>query len=403
YATWWSGAGIEKRGSNVSYVHVNIGADNNGLRTPQLLEAACYAYRLYGDPQDQHLVRRLMRGMSSWHLAMRRSASDTERGLLSRAAYPQSVTDTDRAIAIVYDASRPGIDAEPSSYVHLPDNPLWPDLWVKNTRSKDDMGHEMRAVALLDACDGRFTEAGAQDDLVEMRRLFQEWAQRVERDDFHIATWDADRQLFFPPGTLATYIVQDGIECQAEVAIRLLSRNDPYGSECRNDGLGIIPSDPIGGLTNSTMQIVRTHHEAAVGLALVTGNGATAQQLAVGLARRLEGILDRFEAGEMPDNANPQDFVQLMLESASLGVPLTSREVRWLHARIEQAHAGYDVSRPEWNVRAAPDGDYVLEPGGPGIDFKDLGLPLGACVAPYLNPAGRPILDCDRVRAWARR
>lgn len=403
YATWWSGAGITKRSGAISYVHVAVGADNNGLRTPQILEGACYAYRLYGNPQDQHLVRRLMRGLSSWHLAMRRSADDPERGLLSRAAYPRSVVDTDRAISIVYDAARPGTDAAPSSYIHVPNNPYWPDLWVKNTRSKDDMGHLMRAVALMDACDGHFTEPGAQDDLTEMRRLFQEWGQRVESDDLHIATYDADLNLFFPSGSLATYFTAAGIECQAEISLHLLSRNDPFGASCRNEGLGTI-GDPAPGVTNSSMQIVRTHHESAVGLALVTGNDTLARELEGGLALRIEGILDAFERGEMPDNAHPSDVVQLIVESALLGVPLTSREVSWLHARIEEAHDGYDTSGPEWHVTDASvaDGDYALEPGGPGIDFKDLGLLLGTCVAPYVNPSGRPVLDCDRVRAWTR-
>ena len=96
--------------------------------------------------------------------------------------------------------------------------------------------------------------------------------------------------------------------------------------------------------------------------------------------------------------------MQLFVEAAILGVPLTSREVRWLHARIDEAWSGYDTSGPEWHVRdpGTPDGDYVLEPSGPGIDLKDLGLFLGLCQAQWLNPAGRPVLDCDRVRASAR-
>ena len=94
----------------------------------------------------------------------------------------------------------------------------------------------------------------------------------------------------------------------------------------------------------------------------------------------------------------------LAFHAANLGVPLTSREVRWLHAQLEMAYAGYDTSGPEWHVfePGTADGDYAIEPNGPGIDVKDLGLLLGACAAPYRNATGQPILDCARVGAHGR-
>lgn len=402
YATWWSGVGIEVAGDAITFRHTNDGADNNGLRTPQILEGLCYAYRLWGDAQDQHLVRRLMRGLSSWHRAMRRSATDGERGLLSRAAYPESVRDDARGIDIDYTASRPGVDAEPSLYVHLPDNPDWPDLWVKNRRSKDDMGHLLRAVGLMDACEGAFTEPGAEDDLIELRRLYTEWAQRVEADDFRIATIDPDGSVLLPDLQLATYVLSGGIECHAGIAITALSRFDRGGRTCGTP-TGVT-GDPVMGLNNSALQIVRTHHEAAAAIALATGQSDLAEEMTRGLAARLDMIFDLYDTGAMPDNARPGDVGQLVLESLALGVPLTSREVRWLHAQIAAAEGGLNEADPIWHVfdGTAPDGAYAFEPGLAGIDFKNLALPLADCVAPYRNPSTRPLLDCDVVRAWAR-
>jgi hypothetical protein len=400
YATWWSGVRIVRAGGAVTYVHSDDGADNNGLRTAQLAEGACYAWRLWRDPADRHLARRLIRGMSSWHLAMRRSADDPERGLASRAAYPPDVVDTGRAISIDYSASRPGIDADPSDYIHVPANPYWPDLWVKNTRSKDDIGHMLRAVALLDTCAGDLEDPDAEADLVEMRRLHQEWAQRVERDGYRIATYDADLELFFPPGDLATYYTTAGVECAAGYAIPLLSRFDPLGYRCRSPGLGPVV-DPTTGIPSGAMQILRSHHEAATGLALVTGQDELARELLVGLATRIEGILDAYESGAMPANANPSDVFQLVVESALLGLPLTAREAAFVHARIELAAGSYLATGPEWRVHdpATPDGEYGFDLGGDGIDFKDLGLLLGLCTAQWVDPAAQPVLDCARVRA----
>lgn len=401
YATWWSGAGIQLRAGHVTFAHVDVGAENNGLRTPQLMEGACYAWLLWHDDRDQHLVRRLVRGLSSWRLAMQRDASDPEIGLTSRAAYPESVDDPDRGVHIDYAPNRPGVDGGASYFIHLPDNPTWGDLYVQAQRSKDDMGHIMRGLAALDACEGTLTEPGGEADIVEARRLYQEWAQRVERDDFHIATLDRALNVVVPTSQLATYFVP-AVECHAQIAIRLLSRNDPYGASCPTP-TGISP-DPTMGVSSSALQIVRSHHEAAAALALVTGREDTARTLVEGLATRIESILDALETSGTLDNAHPTDVVQLIVEAATLGVPLTSREVRWVHAQIEMAFTGYDTSGPEWHVfdPGTPDGDYAIEPGGPGIDVKDLGLLLGTCVAPYRNPASRPLLDCARVMAHAR-
>lgn len=403
YATWWSGAGISLRSGHVTFAHVDVGAENNGLRTPQIMEGACYGWLLYHDDREQHFVRQLVRGLSSWRLAMQRSATDPELGLDCRAAYPESVHDVDRDVDIDYAPNRPGVDGGASYFIHIPTNPSWGDLYVQAQRSKDDMGHVMRGVAAMEACDGMLTEAGGQDDLVELRRLYQEWAQRVERDDFHIATLDASLNVVVPDLGLATYYVSPPIECHAEIAIRLLSRNDPFGASCPMP-TGI-SGEPTGGISSSSMQIVRSHHEAAAALALVTGQTATAQTLVAGLAARLDMLMDIVDSGTpLPDNAHPSDIVQLMVEAANFGVPLTSREVRWLHAQLELAYAGYDTSGAEWHVFEAgtADGDYVLEPNGPGIDIKDLGLLLGACVAPYRNPDTRAWLDCARVAAYLR-
>jgi hypothetical protein len=401
YATWWSGAGIHLASGHVTFVHVNVGAENNGLRTPQIMEGACYGWLLFHDDREQHFVRRLVRGLSSWRLAMQRSATDPELGLDSRAAYPVSVHDADRNVDIDYSADRPGIDGGASYFVHLPTNPSWGDLYVQAQRSKDDMGHVMRGVAAIDACDGMLTETGAQADIVQLRLLYQQWAQRVEHDGYRIATFDRNLNVVFPMGDLATYFVPR-IECHAQIAINLLSRNDPFGASCSTP-TGI-SGDPTMGISSSSMQIVRSHHEAAAALALVTGQTATAQTLVQGLATRIEMLMDALAPGTPIPNASPSDVVQLMVEAMNLGVPLTSREVAWLHAQLEIAFAGYDTSGAEWHVFEAgtADGDYALEPNGPGIDVKDLGLWLGACAAPYRNATGQPLLDCARVAAHGR-
>lgn len=397
YATWWSGAGIEKRGSAMTYRHVRAGADNNGLRTGPILEGACFAHALWGEASVEHLVHRLVRGVVSWFLAMERVPMDPERFLLSRAAYPRSVMDTERGVLIDYEPSRPGDDNPATQYVHLPLNPTWGDLWVKNKRSKDDIGHLMRALAQLESCwDGLGgTERG---DVVDMRRRFMGWSRRVEDDGWAIATFDQDLELWHPNESLARFFDVSDVECPAILGIRLLGRGDPGGRDC-GDGVG--PVGEVDGLNSKNLQILRSFHEAAVLMAILFDEPELARAMLAGLASRLDTLMDRYDAGDPPENTTPAHLAELIFHAGNLGVPLTSREVRFAHRQIDVAHGSYlDASRAvHYRLREAPDGDYPLTPPGDGIEFRDLGLPLGSCAARYRNPGSRPLLDCDRLRA----
>ena len=126
FSTWWSGVVVQKAGGKISYVHQNEGADNNGLRTAPLLEAACYAVALWNDSGHELLLRKLMRGHSAWLLSMERDAGESDKPLLSRTFYPESITSTDGGleIHIDYSQNRPGNYNGVSEYVHLPNNPL---------------------------------------------------------------------------------------------------------------------------------------------------------------------------------------------------------------------------------------------------------------------------------------
>jgi hypothetical protein len=146
FGSWWSGVSVIKASGQVTYRHSPDGADNNGLRTAPLLEGACFAQLMWGKSLTAKLVQRMVRGYSSSQLAMRRSAGDTAKPMLARAHYPANVTSNDgsRSIIIDYAADRPGVDGT-SEYVHLPTNPTFGDIWIKNNRSKDDMGHIFRS------------------------------------------------------------------------------------------------------------------------------------------------------------------------------------------------------------------------------------------------------------------
>ena len=170
-------------------------------------------------------------------------------------------------------------------------------------------------------------------------------------------------------------------------------------------GNGIGPLDAvIIGSNDQNGEILRSFHEAAIVQALVHNQVNVAQSFLQGLAIRVEEGIDGYEAGNPPSFLGEKDFADLLMHANNLGVPLTSREVRWLHGAIDDAHASYLSSSNDriLNVfdSSTPDGSYAYQPGGNGLHFRSIALALGACTAQYRNPKGRPVLDCDRVAAF---
>ncbi|NOZ01061.1 MAG: hypothetical protein GXP54_04135 [Deltaproteobacteria bacterium] len=403
YGTWWSGVKVVKQDGKVTFLHREDGSDNNGMRTGPILSAACFAQVLWGDQGD--LVRKLVRGFNSWSLAMDRESVPNDGRLLARAAYPESILSTDDGIQyfIDYSLNRPGKDLDepnpPSIYVHNPDNPQWGDIWVKNKRSKDDIGHMLQAIAFLPACTVD-ADPGFQADLDLLRQRYQAWCRGVEDNDWGIVTVDGDWNEETPPEDLAHYIDAGNAECKSMLAIRLYGRGDPGDLDCGN-GLSLLDEEWL--LKNDFHQINRSYHEAAAAMAFMEGFEDLGDRMLEGLAWRLDTIFDAKEDPDTYDGPHDQDLAELVTMSAAVGLPLTWREVRFLHQRIKEAHDTYlsGGSLPAYRVfdKDVPDGEYPYNPGGGGFFWRYLGTVLGTCASPYRNPTSRPVLDCDMVRA----
>ncbi|MEA2751221.1 MAG: hypothetical protein QOI41_5364 [Myxococcales bacterium] len=405
YGTWWSGVTVTKQAGVVTYQHLAGGADNNGLRTAPYLEGACYAHLLWGQPLTAQLVRKMARGYSSWALAMKRNATDTAKTMLARAQYPTSVASSEggRSLFIDYSLNRPGIDNPATEYVHLATNPTFGDVWIKNKRSKDDMGQVFRSIVQIQACAPRLDAAG-QADLAETKSLYTSWSKQVESEGWSIATLDKNAVVYTPPitETLAHYTMVDNVECPGALMMRLLGYGDPGAVAC---GSGVSNSEKLLGsqMKSGVKQILRTHHEAAVNMALFTNQTAPALALLQGLVERVDADFAAASSASPPANVSPDDIVSLLLHAANTGVPLTSNEVRWLHGRLDAAHTSYRAAGNAATYRvfdpATPDGVYPFDPAGSGMSFSDIGLVLGSCASPYRNPTARPIVSCQRLLA----
>ncbi|MFH1438038.1 MAG: hypothetical protein ABIJ56_20180 [Pseudomonadota bacterium] len=403
YGTWWSGVHVYREGGRVRFWHNPAGADNNGLRTAQVLEGACYGYALWGDADLEHLAQKLIRGFNSWVMSMHSTSHAWDGVLMTRASYPQSVTATERGLEVFIDYSEnhPGEDNGATQYVHIPDNPHWGDMWVKNKRSKDDIGHMFRAVAQVDTCNGLFADPATYDALDDLWGFYFSWARRVEDDGWRIATYDKDLELWWPNEDLARYFTVGGAECTGTLALRLAGRYHPGDIDC-GDGIG--PGDwYMAENHNSNANILRSHHEAAVNHALLANKPDIAYNLLQGMTQRITRFIGGFEEGSQPDVYGADDFNALIMHSANMGVPLTWREVRWLQGQFDEARGEFmGIATHHYDIFASgvPDGEYSYGPGSAPVRINDVGLLLGTCASQWRNPASKPVLDCDLVRAW---
>jgi len=404
YGVWWSGAGLEKNQGSVTFMHVDVGADNIGIPTSSVLEGVCLAHKVWPTARLEHLTRRLVRGFNSWILAMERLPDDPAGTLLARVGYPEPIASTDngRSYFIDYSADRPGIDSY-TLYVHLPTNPYWGDLYIKNKRSKDDIGHMLRAIATVSDCAPGF-DVDTRADIDAMRANYASWCRQVEADNWSIATLDQDANVYIPPldSTMSHFYSTGNAECNSMLAIRLLGQGDPGTFAC-DDGVNPLESLVLDNPSNG--EILRSFHEAAVKHALLTRQNTIARDMLGGLVQRIDQGMGYAESEQWPTHMDAGQLAKLIVNGANAGVPLTSREVRFVHAQIEEAHTSYLANGTGGVYRvfepATPDGAYDFTPAGSGLDFTFFAGLLGTCVATFRNPASVPLLDCARLQTFA--
>jgi hypothetical protein len=401
YGTWWSGIDVTKKDGVVTFLHGKSGADNNGMRVAPMLSATAFAWKLWGKPAHQHLVRKILRGFNAWILAMEIEGNPNPVALMTRAHYPLPVhsTDGERNLYIDYSLNRPGEDNGACKYVHITDNPYWGDIWVKNMRSKDDIGHMFTELPLMGEMMGWFDDAELRKDYDKMIELYSAWSRQVEADGFRIATYDKNLGVYLPEDDLAILISMKNLECPIIQAIRFYGKGDPGDWKCGN---GISELEPAFTFKNDNAQQFRSFHEADVAAAKFYKRFDIANKLLPGLAERIDTILDAREGPTPPVQPGDKDLSELVLMSANVGLPLTWREVRYLHSRIQDAFDSFrnPAMLPSYKLfdSATPDGKYNYDIEASGYHFRHLGSLLGECASPYRNPTSKPYLDCDMIK-----
>lgn len=404
WATMWTGVRATKLNGRVTYEHNHLGTDNAGIHTPPYLEGACYAYQLTKDPKLAHLARRLIRGMSAWILSSAKSIDDQPK-ILSRAFYPASVYSTDggRDLYINYDANRPGKNFGPSGYMRILENPYFGDIWLKHKRSIDDIGHMIRAIGQIQGCRDVFDE-DTKKDLDQMNDLYSTWAQDVEAHRFIIPFYNLNGEIYTDRRGLGDYntykILGSDPDCAGKLAIHFLHSGKSEKLKC---GKGISLLEKIGGkyIKNDAIEILRSHHVAAVAMAELRSQAEVANKLRAGLVKRMERDMLVAKNAKLSPQFNRQDIPTFLIHANNAGVPMTSEEIRYVYQNLHTAYVG--MRAPEhYNTyhlfdATVPDGEYPFDPPNIGLYHRIYGLMIGSCASTYRNPKGRQLLDCKRL------
>ncbi|RJO74531.1 MAG: hypothetical protein C4523_00345 [Myxococcales bacterium] len=404
WMVWWTGVKAIKSGDLVTfYHHPNGGPDNIMIPTSKVLAQAAAGYLLTDDPLMGQVTEQYSKGWSATFLGMVFDENDTVDTLPARAIIPNNheFTFDGRRKAIDYTEWRHETTDWNTNTIHYPNNPYWGDIWLKNMRSKDDVCHLFRTAPWL-----RFVAEWGQDETVkeaagDAYMFMRNFAKDVVDSGYTIRTKDADGNVYTPTEDLASFVAFDILvadaECYAKLTSALLGYGQPLGIDC-----GQLSDNAYEKVAVAThyynMAIIRNFHMSAIAAALMMDENDVAKNALAGLIDRTDRYMSMADE-DLPVSREEWDgdMAVYLVQSASLGMPLTSNEARL----IQQYHAqAADVlgAWPYWDLWDAgvPDGEYDYR-ANDQVEIEEIAFLLEYCVSPYTNETGAKFVDCEVV------
>jgi len=229
---------------------------------------------------------------------------------------------------------------------------------------------------------------------------------------YNIRTKDKDGNAYVIPCSdqdLGSYVCYTDIDPTNECCQRLSSDLIAYGErkteECGNC-IGSIYDAFASAAHFYNIPIIWDYHMAAVGWALARHQDRLGWILLDGLRQRIDAYMHPLADDPGPkDGAYNKEVAVLLVQAASMGLPLTWLEARHVQKHWSQAILDYQ-DWPNWDLWAAsvPDGQPAARPGSSegGIDVEGLAMFLEYCNSPFKNPAGVQFVDCDIVKDMAK-
>lgn len=442
YLAWHNDVQAVKEGPFVTFRH--LGHEHNmWIPSAKILSAAVGAYLHTRDWEAGKVAEQYCKGLTAVVKGFVYDLHDPAPWLMARSILPLDHDFTLDLHTWLDDGRYKRVEFSPAKYEAVawnaetfpwPSNPTWGSIWVTNMRSKDDVRAITRTVPFLRYVVEDAPDAFVRDACAETLETMVRFHQDIVDHNYFIRTKDRYGNAYSLPcggKDLGSYNCYAELDPANECCARLATDMIAYGERRTNDcgtctGSMYDLIAPVGNIYN--INIIWDFHMAAVLSSLVARQYREAYWALVGLAKRTDDYLDPDPS--FPGLASPfwpSRLALYLVEAASVGLPLTAREVRLIH-RAWDAAAEDLLAFPNWDLwdSSVPDGvyggwtnwDWWL-PSKPieeinRTNFRPVVRPEAVpvqwfatlfeyCASPFRNPAGESFVDCDLLSdpsAW---
>jgi hypothetical protein len=405
---WWHDVDPIKQGDVVQWHHGPRGGAHNPIQpTTKMLVQAASGYMMTGDPVMGRIVEQYSKGLTSTMKGMIFDENDQAKYLMSRQFITRDhdfVIEGDKKKSVVMHDWFSPYDGWNASRFEYRNNPYWGDIWVTNLRSKDDVPHIYIATAFLRYVAEQGKDKAVRDAAAEAVEWMEGFARDIVESNYYIRTKDKDGKPFISDqdlGCLACYEWLDPkAECNAKLATALIGYKATLKNNCGGGGINAYDRAVVASHYYN-LEIVRTFHLASIVNALVTREDAVAKKLMAGLTERINEYMSTTDQSLLAEPGYFGNLAVFLLESTSMGFPLTSREARLVHKHFSMAADEYRVWN-YWNLwnPAIPDGQYPYVPEGSSshVVIEDIAWALAYCYSPLRNGSGAKVVDCEIIR-----
>lgn len=413
YLCWWHDIEAEKQGDLVTFRHTKQGGGHNiMIPTTRVLSQVAAGFLLTGDKAMGKIAEQYAKCVTASMKGMVWDENDPLPYLMARNIVVRNheyLIEGGRKKRVDYSLWRTEAQDWNAHRIHFPHNPTWGDIYVTNMRSKDDVPHIYRAAAFLPYLAQQAPDPQVRAAAAEAYDYLRGFAKDIVDHDFHIRTKDKEGKPYIPKQDLASFVdYGPQAECTARLVSALLGTGDPQGIDCQSGDGGLYEDIAVRNHYYN-YEIIRGFHMAAVLHALLHGQLAAAKKLLEGLAARADELMSGkgHKQGRKSDRWNP-DVAIFLLQSASVGLPLTGEEVRLIHREYARALDSFEAfSRWDLWDPSVPDGVYGPDGGyAPGhrgiIREEEIASALEYCFSPFKNPEGEKIFDCDSLADTGR-
>ncbi|NOZ01972.1 MAG: hypothetical protein GXP54_08815, partial [Deltaproteobacteria bacterium] len=412
---WYNDVTATKDGDTVTFA-CKGGEHNMWINGSMVLSEAIAGYLLTGDWTWGKLAEQYCKGLGAVVKGFVWDDSDPAPYLMARSIFPLDNSFTMDAANWKDDGRKKVVTFHDMYHIEdgwnahtfpWPHNPTWGEMYVTNMRSKDDVRSIVRTTTFLP-----YLIADAKDDFVreacqETYDLMKGFNKDIVDSGYNIRTKGPDGVAYVIPCSdqdLGSYVCYTSVDPTNECCQRLSSDLIAYGEQKTEDCGNCFGSlyDAFASAAHFyNIPIIWDYHMAAVGNALVYGDNDLAKKLMEGLKLRIDSYMHPAddEPGHL-DHAWFRELAVMLVQAASMGMPLTWAEARLIHQQWTNAVEEFEAF-PNWDPWSAdvPDGKVDFRPhaSDAGIKITAVTMFLEYCNSPFRNPAGVRFVDCDIV------